>query len=95
MKIGPSHSAKGLTEGIHWHINKDVKIEYMTSEEDRSAIPWVRYINAATNDTIIYENIDSPLSEEDIAENNLNFIFIIIVMLIIILTINKIPKNYY
>lgn len=70
MKIGPSHSAKGLTEGIHWHINKNVKIEYMTDKKDRSAIPWVRYINTATNDTIIYENIDSPLSEDDIAENN-------------------------
>ena len=31
MKIGPSFSAHGLREGIHWHINPDVSIEYIAS----------------------------------------------------------------
>jgi len=34
MKIGPNLSAQGLSEGIHWHINPDVKIEYIPSTRD-------------------------------------------------------------
>ncbi|HRZ22005.1 MAG TPA: NapC/NirT family cytochrome c, partial [Bacteroidales bacterium] len=28
LKIGPEHSSLGLLEGIHWHINPEVTIEY-------------------------------------------------------------------
>ena len=66
MKIGSSHSSMGLQEGIHWHINKDVKIEYIPSSPDRENIPWVKYINLATGDTIIYEDPENPISEEDL-----------------------------
>ena len=31
MKIGSEHSTEGVKEGIHWHINKEVKIEYISS----------------------------------------------------------------
>jgi nitrate/TMAO reductase-like tetraheme cytochrome c subunit len=41
MKIGPQYSAKGLSEGIHWHINKNIKIEYIAGTKDRESIPWV------------------------------------------------------
>ncbi|NOZ47581.1 MAG: cytochrome C [Chlorobi bacterium] len=71
MKIGPNHSANGFTEGIHWHINKNVKIEYITNKEDRSSIPWVRYINKVTNDTVLFENTESPLKEKEIEESDL------------------------
>ncbi len=54
MKIGASHSSKGLTEGIHWHINPNVRIEYL-STPDHENIPWVRYINLTTHDTIVYK----------------------------------------
>ena len=30
MKVGPSHSTQGLEEGIHWHINPDIKIEFVS-----------------------------------------------------------------
>jgi hypothetical protein len=45
MKIGASHSAKGLSEGIHWHINPDVKIEFISLDDREQEIPWVRYTN--------------------------------------------------
>ncbi|TFG98470.1 MAG: cytochrome C, partial [Calditrichales bacterium] len=41
MKIGASHAALGLQEGIHWHINQDVKIEYISGDEKHETIPWV------------------------------------------------------
>lgn len=64
MKIGSEHLAQGLVEGIHWHINPDVKIEYVASDEKREFIPWVRYINTATNDTVIYQDIYEALEPE-------------------------------
>ena len=39
IKTGPSNSAMGLKEGIHWHINPDVKIEYVASTLDRETSP--------------------------------------------------------
>lgn len=57
MKTGSEHIAQGLVDGIHWHINKDVKIEYIASSHKREFLPWVRYINLATNDTVIYQDI--------------------------------------
>ncbi len=41
MKTGPSLSALGLQEGIHWHINPNIKIEYVSTQDDREVIPWV------------------------------------------------------
>jgi hypothetical protein len=67
MKIGASHSSKGLTEGIHWHINKDIKVEYIASSHDREYIPWVRYVNLVTGDTTIYNDTEDPIDEELLA----------------------------
>jgi nitrate/TMAO reductase-like tetraheme cytochrome c subunit len=50
LKIGPEHSAMGLTEGIHWHINKDFKIEYASGSKDRESIPWVKLTNLKTGE---------------------------------------------
>ena len=56
MKIGSSLSAFGLDEGIHWHINPDVKIEYKHTDEKRQNIPWVRYTNTKTGEVFVYED---------------------------------------
>jgi hypothetical protein len=66
MKIGSEHSALGLMEGIHWHINSDVKIEYIASSDKREYIPWVRFVNRATGDTTLYQDINEPLDQEAI-----------------------------
>jgi nitrate/TMAO reductase-like tetraheme cytochrome c subunit/uncharacterized membrane protein len=63
MKIGSEHYAQGLLEGIHWHINPDVKIDYISSTNKREFIPWVRYINLASGDTVIYRDIYEDLDE--------------------------------
>jgi hypothetical protein len=61
MKTGASLSALGLQEGIHWHINPDVKIEYVATTGDREKIPWVRYTNLKTGEVREYQDSDSPL----------------------------------
>ncbi len=66
MKTGPAYSALGLQEGIHWHINPDVKIEYVATEATRQNIPWVRYTNTKTGESVVYEDEDNKLSQQQL-----------------------------
>jgi len=70
IKIGADHSALGLTEGIHWHINPDVRIEYIASDEKYEEIPWVRYTNKKTNKTVIYQDENNPVPDSLINAQN-------------------------
>jgi hypothetical protein len=64
MKIGPSYKALGLSEGIHWHINPDVRIEYVSNQRDREAIPWVRYTNLKTGVVQIFADTENVLTQK-------------------------------
>jgi hypothetical protein len=64
MKIAASHSGKGLEEGIHWHINPAVKIEYVALDDKLQEIPWVKYTNVKTGEEKIYTN-QSPNFSDD------------------------------
>ena len=66
MKTGPTISALGLQEGIHWHINPDVKIEYAATTPDRTIIPWVRYTNKKTGESHVFMDKDNPLSQKQL-----------------------------
>jgi len=61
MKTGPLQNGSGLTEGIHWHINPNVKIEY-ASDPSRENISWVKYTNQKTGETKIFT--ENGVSEE-------------------------------
>lgn len=65
MKLGPAHSALGFEEGIHWHINPNVKIEYKTTDKKLQDIPWVKFTNLKTGTETIYSDEENPLKEED------------------------------
>ncbi len=67
MKTGPEHMALGLSEGIHWHINPDVQIEYIPKRDNRKAIPWVKYTNLETGEVTLYEDEENALSEKKMA----------------------------
>ncbi len=70
MKIGAELAAKGLKTGIHWHINPDVRIEYIAADEKYQELPWVRYTNLRTGKVMIYRNENSePDSIRVIQEN--------------------------
>lgn len=60
VKTGPEHKALGQSEGIHWHINPDVKIEYVTSTWKRDTIIEVKYHNLKTGQTRIYTDSNGP-----------------------------------
>jgi nitrate/TMAO reductase-like tetraheme cytochrome c subunit len=64
MKIGPQYSVKGLSEGIHWHINKGYKIEYIASTRDRESIPWVKLTDMKTGKVKIYMDEENPIDKK-------------------------------
>lgn len=63
MKIGAKKPALGLEEGIHWHINPNVKVEYIATDDAREKIAWVRYTNQETGEVKIYEDKYNTLDE--------------------------------
>jgi len=66
MKTGPAYSALGLEEGIHWHINPDIKVEYIATDSIRTHIPWVRYTNLKTGEVKIFEDDSIKLTDQQI-----------------------------
>ncbi len=62
MKTSASNSAQGLAQGIHWHINPDVKIEYKTSSLNKEKIPWVKYTNLKTGVETVFEDSKDKIS---------------------------------
>jgi hypothetical protein len=67
MKIGPEYSDLGFKEGIHWHINPNINIEYISENDKRELITYVKYTNKATGEVIIYRNPDVEISDSTIA----------------------------
>jgi len=70
MKIGPSNSAYGLAEGIHWHINPKVKIEYISKDDQREEIPWVKYTNLETGEVTEFRDTTNQVEQSTIDESN-------------------------
>jgi len=56
MKTGPEYSGLGLKEGIHWHINPDIRIEYISESDKRENIAYVQYTNKVTGEVTIYKD---------------------------------------
>lgn len=42
LKVGGADPTHGPIGGIHWHVSQDNKIEYLSTDERRQVIPWVR-----------------------------------------------------
>ncbi|MCB1122004.1 MAG: NapC/NirT family cytochrome c [Verrucomicrobiae bacterium] len=42
LKVGGGDPRHGPVDGIHWHTNKENKVEYVAVDDDRQEIPWVR-----------------------------------------------------
>ncbi len=68
IKTGGDQSEGLHASGIHWHINKEVIVEYAARDEKRQDIPWVRYTNRRTGEIVVYQNADEPLSDEALAD---------------------------
>ncbi|MGE5419335.1 MAG: cytochrome c3 family protein [Chloroflexota bacterium] len=71
MKTGPEYSGLGHVEGIHWHINPSVKIEYQSENDKREVINYVRYTDASTGKTVIYKDDNIPVSDSVMAASEM------------------------
>jgi hypothetical protein len=67
MKTGPEYGSMGFTEGIHWHINPDVSIEYISENDKREVIQYVKYTDKATGKVTVYKDPDIEISDSLIA----------------------------
>jgi len=63
MKTSPQYKALGLQNGIHWHINPNVKIEYKPASFKRDVIAWVKYTNLLTGEETIYRDAENEVDE--------------------------------
>lgn len=64
MKTSSQMTMTGFEKGIHQHISPDVRIEYKTIADNRQIIPWVKYTNTKTGESVIYTDSDNMLSPE-------------------------------
>ena len=71
MKTGPAFRGMGIQQGIHWHINKDVSIEYAATSLERDTIVYVKYTNLKTGKVKIYQDEKNPVDAAQVA--NLEF----------------------
>ena len=46
--------------GIHWHVNRDERVEYYASDEKRQNIPWMRVTNLKTGEQRVYRTAKFP-----------------------------------
>ena len=70
MKIGPEFSDLGFKEGIHWHINPDIDVEYISENDKRELISYVKYTDKATGEVTVYRNPDIEMSDSMIAASS-------------------------
>jgi hypothetical protein len=67
MKTGSEYNISGFKEGIHWHINPAVNIEYISENDRREKITYVKYTNKSTGETTIFRDESNPVSDSLIA----------------------------
>lgn len=63
MNTGGGNPALGQKSGIHWHINSNIKIEYVAVDNKRLDIPRVTLTDLTTSKTITYNSTMSAASD--------------------------------
>ena len=71
MKIGPEYEISKFNEGIHWHINPAVDIQYISENDKREVITYVKYTNKTTGKVTIFRNPDTPVSDSLVSVSNM------------------------
>ncbi|HUB68597.1 MAG TPA: NapC/NirT family cytochrome c [Candidatus Methylacidiphilales bacterium] len=55
LKVGGG-GANTPPSGIHWHVSRGEKVEYIATDAQRQVIPWVRVSNLTTGETTVYRD---------------------------------------
>jgi nitrate/TMAO reductase-like tetraheme cytochrome c subunit len=67
MKTGPEYVSPGFKEGIHWHINPDISVEYISDNDKREVITYVKLIKKSSGEVTIFRDPNNPVSDSLIA----------------------------
>ena len=67
VKIGGGNPRTGGLEGIHWHMLGENEVEYISTDEKRQTIPWIRMRNSEGEE---YVYTDPNMDPEDIPDPN-------------------------
>jgi nitrate/TMAO reductase-like tetraheme cytochrome c subunit len=68
IKIGGGNPKTSRTTGIHWHMNIAVMVEYIARDRRRQDIPWIRVTDRETGRVTLYQDVDNPLTQREMAE---------------------------
>ncbi|HJZ79230.1 MAG TPA: NapC/NirT family cytochrome c [Pyrinomonadaceae bacterium] len=69
INVGGGSPSTGLVTGIHWHMNIANEITYISINDERKVIPWVRIKDRQGNVTEYYDRT-RPLSPDEVASSN-------------------------
>ncbi len=65
LKTGGGDERSGQNFGIHWHMNVGNDVEYICRDEQRQEIAWVRVRERKSGRSLVYENTENPLTQEE------------------------------
>ena len=68
MNTGAGNQALGFESGIHWHINRDIRIEYFPTDEKRLDIARVVLTNVQTGERTVFNDTSRQVTEADLAK---------------------------
>jgi len=68
INVGGGSPASGLVTGIHWHMNIANEVTYVSIDDHRQVIPWVRIKNRNGNVTEYYDRT-RPLTPDQLANS--------------------------
>jgi nitrate/TMAO reductase-like tetraheme cytochrome c subunit len=54
LKVGGGE-LNGAMTGIHWHVSRNFKVEYIATDNQRQVIPWVRVTDATNGKITVYQ----------------------------------------
>jgi hypothetical protein len=69
INVGGGSPSAGLVKGIHWHMNIANEVTYVSIDDHRQVIPWVRIKDRQGNVTEYYDR-NRPLTPDQIANGN-------------------------
>ncbi len=64
MKICTENGPEGEEKGVHWHNNRNVKIQFASLKNQRDTILWVRYTNLKSGKSIVYTDDSIPFTKK-------------------------------
>lgn len=64
INVGGGSPSSGQVQGIHWHMNIANEVSYISTDEQRQEIPWVKVKDSAGNVTEYFDRT-RPMSESE------------------------------